>query len=348
MQAPHIRESELCATCHTLYTNAIGPDGAVIGSLPEQMNYQEWQHSAFREEGRSCQSCHMPAVAGPVRVSSVLGDGREHLSRHVFVGGNAHMLRILNRFRVELGVAAASHELEGTATATIRQLQQDTATVAMTPPRLVGDRLSFDVDVRNLTGHKFPTGYPSRRAWLHVTVTDEAGRRVFESGAVRETGAIDGNDADADPGRFEPHYDAITRGDQVQIYESVLGDPRGVPTTGLLTATQYLKDNRLLPRGFDKATASADIAVHGEARADSNFTGAGDRVRVDVAVPPGGRSYVVDVELRYQSIAYRWAQNLEPYDAAEPRRFVSYYKATAEGSSVAVARASATLGDLRR
>ena len=41
-------------------------------------------------------------------------------------------------------------------------------------------------------------------------------------------------------------------------------DPRGragVPTTGLLTATQYLKDNRLLPRGFDKATAARGDCV---------------------------------------------------------------------------------------
>jgi hypothetical protein len=34
----HIRQSELCATCHTLITQAFGPDGEVIGSLPEQMN----------------------------------------------------------------------------------------------------------------------------------------------------------------------------------------------------------------------------------------------------------------------------------------------------------------------
>ena len=33
-------------------------------------------------------------------------------------------------------------------------------------------RLLVDVTVRNLTGHKLPTAYPSRRAWLHVTVRD--------------------------------------------------------------------------------------------------------------------------------------------------------------------------------
>ncbi len=344
VQAPHIRESELCASCHTLYTNAIGPDGSVIGSLPEQMNYQEWQHSAFRGEGRSCQSCHMPAVAGPVAISSVLGDRRDQLARHGFVGGNAHMLHILNRFRDDLGVTAASQELEATANATIRQLQQDTATVSLMTPSLEGRRLSFEVDVRNLTGHKFPTGYPSRRTWLHLTVTDAQGKRVFESGAVRDSGAIDGNAADTSPADFEPHYDVITRADQVQIYEPILGDQHGLPTTGLLAATQYLKDNRLLPRGFDKTTADADVAVHGEARGDANFTGLGDRVRFELTVAERHR-YTVDVELRYQSIGYRWAQNLEPYNAAEPKRFVAYYKATSSGSSVVVARTSISVGE---
>ena len=89
---------------------------------------------------------------------------------------------------------------------------------------------------------------------------------MFESGAVDGTGAIQGNDNDADPRRYEPHYEQITQPDQVQIYEPILGDAANVPTTGLLTATQYLKDNRLLPRGFDKATATAEIGVYGARR----------------------------------------------------------------------------------
>lgn len=337
-EAPHIRESELCASCHTLITEAFGPSGQVVGSLPEQMNYQEWQHSAFSREKRSCQSCHMPTVSGPIRVASVLGDSRDHLARHAFVGGNAHMLRILNRFRHELSVAASPAELDATATATIRQLRSDTATVAVSPPQRRGGQLTFDVDVANLTGHKFPTGYPSRRTWLHVLVTDASGRTVFESGAVNDAGLIDGNDSDETPVAFEPHYDRVTRPDQVQIYEPILGDLEGVPTTGLLRATQYLKDNRLLPRGFDKTTATKDIGVHGSALADPNFTDAGDRVRYDLPVTTPG-PLVIAVELRYQSIGYRWAHNLEAYDAPEPKRFVSYYTATVPDSSVVIASA---------
>jgi len=339
-EAAHIKQSELCATCHTLITKAYGPNGEVVGSLPEQMNYQEWLHSDFAREEKSCQSCHMPAAAGPVRAASVLGDARETLARHVFVGGNAYMVRLLNRYRHELGVMALPQELEATASATIRQLQHDTAALTVSAPTRDANTLAFDVDIQNLTGHKLPTGYPSRRLWLHVTVKNERGEPLFESGAFTNTGAIVGNDSDESPQRHEPHYEEITRSDQVQIYEPILGGLDGMPTTGLLTATQYLKDNRLLPRGFDKSTAAAEIGVYGGAKNDADFAGGRDRVRYRIPVSAAGR-LTIDVELRYQSIAYRWAQNLERYDAPEPQRFVQYYSATAAGSSVVIATARA-------
>jgi hypothetical protein len=339
-EAPHIRQSELCASCHTLITEAYGPDGSVIGSLPEQMNFQEWQHSDFNREQRSCQSCHMPRAEGPIRASSVLGDARDSLARHVFVGGNAFMVRMLDRYRTELGVDALPAELDATARATIRQLQHDTAEVAVSDPHIADRTLAFDVIVRNLTGHKFPTGYPSRRTWLHVTVRNAQGAVTFESGAFEGSGAIHGNDADVDPATFEPHYDEITRSDQVQIYEPILGDRDGMPTTGLLTAVRYLKDNRLLPRGFDKHTAAAEIGVYGAASADADFSGGGDRVRYRVPATGAG-PHRVEVELRYQSVAYRWAHNFERYDAAEPARFLRYYEADASDSSVVVATAAA-------
>jgi hypothetical protein len=302
------------------------------------MNYQEWQHSAFPAEKRGCQSCHMARAPGPVRIASVLGDYRDGLSRHLFVGGNAFMLRLFNRYREELGVAALPAELEATARATVHQLEHDTAEVSIVRMTAETGSLAFDVTVRNLTGHKFPTGYPARRTWLHVIVRDAAGRAVFESGAVAPDGSIQGNDSDADPGRFEPHYEEITRADQVQIYEPILGDPAGRPTTGLLTATQYLKDSRLLPRGFDKATAHADVAVYGGAVQDPDFTSEGDRVRYRLAIAAAG-PLSIEVELRYQPIAFRWARNLDAYDAPEPKRFLRYWGETASTSSTVIGSA---------
>jgi hypothetical protein len=282
----------------------------------------------------------MPAASGPVRVASVLGETRDRLARHTFLGGNAFMLRLMNRFRSELGIVATPAELEATARATVRQLERDTATVDIEQTAAAGRMLTVDVVVRNLTGHKFPTGYPSRRAWLHFIARDANGRAVFESGAVRGTGQIDGSDSDADPGKVESHFDEISSADDVQIYESVMGTPSGTPTTGLLQATRYLKDNRLLPRGFDKGTAAAEIAVVGSAFDDDDFIGGEDRVRY--RIPAAGVASVV-VELRYQPIGYRWARNLEPYDAAEPRAFLRYYDALASSSSVVVATVSRTI-----
>jgi hypothetical protein len=338
-EAPHIRQSELCATCHTLITHAFGPDGQVVGRLPEQVPYLEWRHSALREQ-RSCQACHMPEVDHPTPIASVLGEPREGFSRHTFIGGNFFILRMLNRFRTELGVEALPHELEAAARATVSQLQTTTASVSIERAETRGGRLDLLVGIVNLTGHKLPTGYPSRRVWLHVTVRDRTGRVHFESGAPTPSGAIVGNDNDSDAGKFEPHYLEITRPDEVQIYESVMADPSGALTTGLLRGVSYVKDNRLLPRGFDKATAEPDIAVRGGAAADADFTGDGDRIRYLVDLAGSSGPFEIEVELRYQPIAFRWAQNLRPYNAAETRRFVTYYESMSAAASEVVSRTS--------
>ena len=340
-ESAHVRQSELCATCHTLFTKALGASGEVVGELPEQMPYLEWRHSAFRLEARSCQSCHMRTVAEDMPVSSVLGQPRQGLARHGFIGGNAFMLRMLNRYRSELGVDALPEELDEAVRQTVSNLESATAEVAVDGAAVRRGVLGFDVVVRNLTGHKLPTGYPSRRAWLHVTVRDGAGTALFESGALEPSGSIAGNANDRDPAQFEPHFERIDRPDQVQIYESIMVDPAGAPTTGLLAAVRYAKDNRLVPRGFQKDTAAREIAVVGDASSDADFNGDGDRVRFDVGV--GGRQgpMRIEVELRFQAIGFRWAQNLKKYDAAEPRRFVGYYDAMAGVSSEILARTSA-------
>ena len=242
----------------------------------------------------------------------------------------------------QLDVEAPGSELEGMARLTEQQLRQDTATVEISPVRIFGNAVEFDVSVRNLTGHKFPTGYPARRAWLHVRVLDDNGQPLFESGALSPDGAIVGNDADRAPRAFEPHYDTIEQDDQVEIYESILGGADSQPTTGLLSAVKYLKDNRLLPRGFDKAIADPQVGVFGAAATDDSFNGGSDRVRYRIAVTPGRRAARVELALRYQPIGYRWARNLEEYRSAETERFLSFFRATETSTSTVVATAPRT------
>ena len=191
------------------------------------------------------------------------------------------MLRLMNRYRAELGVEATVGGAGEPPPA------RPSGSSNRTPPRWRSIRSPlrtacwpFDVRVRNLTGHKFPTGYPSRRAWLHVAARDKDGRATVRVGA-RHRDRTDRRATTAMPLRRRSSRTTteITRPDEVQIYESIMGTPAGTPTTGLLQATRYLKDNRLLPRGFDKRTAAPEIAVVGAAAADEDFTGDGDRVR---------------------------------------------------------------------
>jgi hypothetical protein len=335
----HVQQSELCATCHTLITNALGPGGQVIGSLPEQMPYQEWYNSEFRDT-QSCQDCHMPVVRDFVRITNTLGTFREGMSRHVFLGGNFFMQRMLNRYRADLGVVALPEELESAAVRTIEHLKSQTAEISIDRADLAGGRLQTQISVRNLSGHKFPTAYPSRRAWLHVTVKDANDRVVFESGALHSNGSIQGNDNDSDPARFEPHYTEIQNPEEVQIYEDIMVGANGIPTTGLLTAVRFIKDNRLLPRGFDKSKVEQAIAPQGNAMDDTDFTAGGDRIGYSIPVGNAQGPFTIAAELWFQPISFRWAANLRPYDAAETRRFIRYYDTMSSGSAIMLVRAT--------
>jgi hypothetical protein len=334
--AAHIRDAALCGSCHTLKTKALAPGGKDVGSLPEQMPYPEWLHSDYVKK-QTCQDCHMTAVAEPVAVTAVFGPLRQGMRRHVFVGGNFLMEEMLTDYHGDLHVAAQPHLLELAQERTRKFLQTQAARVTLENEEVHGNQLSVAVHVENLTGHKLPTAYPSRRVWLHMTVTDGSGQKIFESGALHADGSIEGNVNDQDPHRFEPHFSVITNPEQVEIFEPILKDEHGQVTTGLLSAIGYLKDNRLLPSGFDKNTAEPDIAVHGKALDDPDFTGGGSTIRYVVDTHGAAGPFHVKAELWYQPVGYRWAHNLQPYEAAEPQRFVHYYEAESGKSALVLA-----------
>jgi len=339
-EAAHIHDSALCATCHTLYTTSLAPGGKETGSFPEQVPYLEWLHSDYPRK-YSCQGCHMPEVQGDAPITGVLGVLRQGVRQHTFVGANFFVLKMLNRYRADLSVTAMPLELTAEADKTVEFLQSQAARVTIRNIDVASSQLSVEVFVENLTGHKLPTAFPSRRAWLHLLVRDRSGRTAFESGALNSDGSIQGNDNDADPSRFEPHYREIKSSDEVQIYEPILKDEAGKVTTGLALGVGYLKDNRLLPSGFQKQTADKDIAVVGDAADDPNFTDAGDLVRYSIPLGGAQGPFHIDAELWYQPIGFRWAHNLIPYQAAETRRLIGYYESMSSDTAIVLARAAA-------
>jgi hypothetical protein len=325
-QGLHIEESELCGTCHTLYTPYLDSADQVAGVFPEQTIYTEWLNSAFAESD-SCQGCHMPEAEGAVQIAITGGEPRSPFYQHLFVGGNAYLMNLFLHYGPEMAVTAGSEHFENTLANIEAQLQDRTAALTLDDLRLEDGQLLGTINIENQVGHKFPAGFPSRRAWLHIVVSDADGEVVFESGAVSPDGAIQGNDNDADPAAFEPHYTQITAPDQVQIYESIMVNTEGEVTTTLLRGAAYIKDNRLLPDGFDKGAVEADIAPYGAALQDADFAAAGDAL--ELAIDLGGASgpFEVSVELLYQTIGFRWADNLRAFDAPEVARFLEYYAA---------------------
>ncbi len=331
--SPHVGDSGLCATCHTLYTPTVDATGAIVGQLPEQTPYLEWRHSSYGDgvdEDRSCRQCHMPAATGSVVIANRPWrwlTPRSPFSQHIFAGANTFMLGILSRSIDELGLTASTDQFQATIQRTTDQFAAGTAKLFVEDARLDDGLLTVGLRVQSLTGHKLPTGFPSRRAWVHLTVTGSDGRVVFESGRPLEDGSIAGNAADEDPDAFEPHYDRITEASQVQIYEAIMADSDGAVTYTLLRGARYAKDNRLLPAGFDPATAPADVAVYGCAAQDRNFSGGTDRLTYLIETHDAEGPLAVTARLLYQTVSYGFVRDLRETATSAVARYGSLHDA---------------------
>jgi len=332
IQGHHMRESELCGACHTLFTKP----SKDAKPFPEQAPYLEWKNS--RQE-RTCQDCHMPPlrrtrIARNPAGRDFLIDPRPDPRGHIFVGGNTFMLRLLRENAEALGVTAPKDALSQMEQASRNLLGTQTAEISIGALRREGGRLHFDVAVRNLTGHKLPTGYPARRVWLSVQV--RSGRDVlFQSGAFSREGRITGV-ADAST---LPHYDVVESKEQVVVYEARAVDAEGKPTTYLSRMAGYEKDNRLLPSGWRHDGEYAEEIRPRGIGDDADFVGGWDTVHYRIRLPedtdPGLR---VVVWLLYQSVPPTWVDPLRSVDAEEARTFVRMYdKARRTPETLAVA-----------
>ncbi|MGQ7844200.1 hypothetical protein ACUNV4_06985 [Granulosicoccus sp. 3-233] len=328
----HMSDSAVCASCHDLVTPAGGHQaGAAVTFFPEQMVFSEWRNSVYASEGdsgRTCQACHMPVVPGEMLLAN-RGGGvpREGVSRHTFLGANTVMQSMLMTHRESLGIAVPAARFAESIERN-RAFLQEAGEVEITDSSISGGILETHLVIRNQTGHKLPSGFPSRRVHVHFLVLNEAGDAVFESGALNDDGSIDGLVSDADSSQYELHHDLIDSPDQVQVYEAIMGDSAEQVTHTLMQATRYVKDNRLLPSGFDKASAPDDIMTVGQANTDDNFQAGGDEIVYRVVLPADGE-YTVIAELVYQPLAFGHIQDLfEDADLDAVDRFRTLFDAT--------------------
>ena len=322
----HISSSNVCATCHTLFTPFVDDDGNVAGTFPEQTPYLEWLNSIYPDKNIECQTCHMPAVDEAFKIASRppwLTTKRQPVWKHDFVGANTFIVSLIKSNLDDVGSTASPVHLDSTLEKTKRMMQYDTVDLTLNG-FFDNDSLTILVNVTNLTGHKFPTGFPSRRAWLQVEIKNRSGEVVFYSGSWDTNGKIKGLDDS-----YEPHHDIITDGDQVQIYQSVMQDLNGDVTYTLLRGAAYIKDNRLPPMGFKSTFSEYEaVAVKGKAAQDRNFNFGyqdGGRDQVTYRIPAQESEYEVSVSMYYQSLSPRFANNLFDYNTSYVERLNRFY-----------------------
>ena len=303
MHKPQIASAELCGSCHTIRLPVLDASGKLLKYTFEQATYLEWLNSVFSQAGspefRTCQSCHMPQTfaepgsppqALAFRIASIEDDTfpqvdnrapakdinlktRQPYSRHTLYGINLFVQEMIRQFWNPIGIrikdpmATYGKPVPGLQNALDQGLafaRNETATIAVSPPRIANGALEAEVRVVNLAGHTFPSGVEFRRTFLQFDVLDAGGKTLWSSGSTSSLGVIlDGPNGAALPSEFfegtanhqayQPHYQRITRQDQVQIYEELVRDPEGYFTTSFLSLYEKVKDNKLQPRGWSNA-----------------------------------------------------------------------------------------------
>ena len=338
----HVSQGRFCSPCHTLISNSVDLEGNPTGnSFVEQATFHEWLNSSYPAQGTTCQTCHMPEIEDPVKIANgyTALQGRSPFNLHTFAGANSFMVDLIKRNKTALGVNANDANFDSTLAAITRNLRYNTLNAELSFPEIANDSLSFELMLTNKSGHKFPSGYPSRRAFVEFKVTTETGATLFTSGSFGSDGEIINYG-----GVVEPHHDVIRSENQVQIYEMNMGDVNGNFTTVLERGNMYLKDNRLPPLGFTNQHASYDtMRVVGDAENDLDFNRNGstqgtgkDIVHYKIGLNGYTGPLNVTAKVFYQTVPPEWLSEMRLLDAPEISNFLTMFDAS-ENTPVLVA-----------
>jgi Tetratricopeptide repeat len=195
------RGSELCSACHK-------------ASLPPQLNhykwirsftpYDEWQDSSFSYQSplvfyptahKNCQDCHMPRQK--IRGSDY-GSKNGTLTSHRWSAGNT-AVPFLYGYKDQLEETISFLQKKRYLDVDLFALRPANGgshliPVGSGPIRLVpGEEVQAYVVIQNRgIGHSFiPELRDLYQAWVHFCVTDDAGRKIYESGVLRSDGSLD-------------------------------------------------------------------------------------------------------------------------------------------------------------
>jgi hypothetical protein len=327
----HVGEGRMCSPCHTLISNTVDLNGVPTGNtFVEQATFHEWENSSYPAAEITCQKCHMPQLTDPIQIANGYTGlpPRTPFNLHSFAGANSFMVNLIKSNKTSLNITASDADFDSSLSAIDRQLTLNTITLNTSVDSVTIDTAFISVQLLNKAGHKFPTGYPSRRAVLQMIVTNQNGDSIFRSGMFDSTQEVINID-----NVFEPHYDVINNEAQVQIYEQVMGDVNGDRTTVLERSAIHLKDNRIPPLGFSTSHSTYDTcAIFGSALTDPdfNYSGASEGTGSDIVhyhVPLNGSVGILNVaaSVYYQTLPPAFVNNLFTYQSPEIDSFHVFY-----------------------
>jgi hypothetical protein len=327
----HMDEARMCSPCHTLYTNTADLSGNLTGaSFPEQATYHEYLNSSFPANSITCQKCHMPRIEDPI----IIANGQTGLTprtpfnQHTFQGANYFMLGLMKENKNALGITVDDWKYDSTLAATSRSLKQQSVDLDIFLDSVTLDTAFFTVKLKNKAGHKFPSGYPSRRAVVQFVALNANNDTVFKSGIFGSDFRVNNETVN-----YEPHYNIIKQNGKSQIYEMVMGDVNNNYTSTLERGAVMLKDNRIPPDGFTTSSSVYDtVAVVGVGAGDTDFNlensaeGSGtDYVHYHVPVSGITGTLSAKAKLYYQSVAPKFLDEMFALSTAPINTFRDMY-----------------------
>lgn len=166
---PLYKDSRICSVCHE-YENEEG--------LKLIETFGEWQSGPYAKEGIHCQNCHMRKVSGKIVREEILQTPEKEVSSHDIAGGHSTRMRE-------------------------KSLQIDIKSI-----RRNKQKVDVVVDIANVgAGHSIPTGLPSKRIILQVSVLSANGKnhqtqqKVYQKTVVDNNGNPVGEDSELMSGR---------------------------------------------------------------------------------------------------------------------------------------------------
>ena len=307
------KTGEFCGTCHDVTNPIIKTKTRVNGAVPDMFHpiertYTEWFWSDYRNE-QTCQDCHKPMKFLGAQtwlifpgLDRLWGDVDEKWRKPPF---NYQVPLRSEAYQVAL---IRNHSFVAEQAASVGFVDTPT-TVSQGKP------VTVKVKVINKAGHRLPTGYAEgRQMWIHIRVADASGSVIFEDGVLDGKGAL-------------------VRTPETKVYEqkTLAID---YPTTVIAADDQEFhfvlmnfieKDNRIPPKGYNKAAYTADGAFI--ITRDPKDTDYADGQFWDVTpytfrVPPDAQGDIqLTATLNYQTFNREYIEFLREHDKEPTQRF---------------------------